>query len=195
MKDHHDQMDEACRHEGGAGPNAGSSDPQDGRTRYQWKSEYPIEARRWIWGETGILFAIFMASLVFMFLAWKGVLCDWLGIEPGQEHEIFERYVFFSLGGLLGGAVFAIKWLYRAVARGFWHEDRRPWRLLTPWVSLAVALVVGALLQSNIWGESVTLRTGGAAVAVGFLSGYFADSMVAKMYEVANVLFGTVKAK
>jgi len=39
--------------------------------------------------------------------------------------------------------------------------------------------------------------SGAAFVSIGFLSGYFADEAVGKMYEIANVLFGksaTVKA-
>jgi hypothetical protein len=39
------------------------------------------------------------------------------------------------IGGVLGGSVFSIKWLYHSIARGKWHLDRRPWRFLTPLMS------------------------------------------------------------
>ena len=44
------QKDEDCRHDGtsDSGPNAGVSDPRDGRDKYQWKSNYPREAVKWI---------------------------------------------------------------------------------------------------------------------------------------------------
>lgn len=34
-------------------------------------------------------------------------------------------YCFAWVGGMIGGISFATKWLYRTVARGYWHEERR----------------------------------------------------------------------
>ena len=130
-----------------------------------------------------------------IFLVWRGLLPAWLGVDAVPEQAVFSRYAFYSLGGLLGGTVFALKWLYRAVARGFWHVDRRPWRLLTPWVSFSVAFVAGSMIEASLISDGASPSVSSGALAIGFLSGYFADNMVAKMYEVANVLFGTVKTK
>ena len=54
---------------------------------------------------------------------------------------------------------------------------------------MTVAFVVGAMIDASLIAAGVKL-SGSAFVSIGFLAGYFADQAVAKMYEVACVLFG-----
>ncbi|MEQ1933456.1 MAG: hypothetical protein ABL962_06200, partial [Fimbriimonadaceae bacterium] len=81
-------------------------------------------------------------------------------------------------------------YLYRVVARGYWHVDRRLWRVLSPLISLGLSIAFGALVEASFL-SSRAPTSGAAAVAFGFLVGYFADAAVAKMHEVAEVVFGT----
>lgn len=96
--------------------------------------------------------------------------------------------------GLLGGTIYGAKWLYHAVAKGLWHEDRRLWRFLSPWISMGTAFGVGAVIFAGFIpfrsGPDSTTNSGSAAIAIGFLAGYFADKALAKMKDVTEVLFG-----
>jgi len=127
--------------------------------------------------------------LLLIFVTWKGLSASLVGVT-GTEAGTLRKYCYYGFSGLLGGTVFCIKYLYRAVARGYWHLDRRLWRLLSPLTALGLALAIGALIEASL----ISVRTpmsGPAVVGVGFLIGYFADSAAAKMQEVADVLFGT----
>ena len=91
---------------------------------------------------------------------------------------------------MLGGLTFGMKYFYRVVARGWWNQDRRIWRLMSPIISAIVALMVGNLIEANFINNAKILN-GSTVIAIGFLTGYFADEAVGKMYEIANVIFGT----
>jgi hypothetical protein len=90
---------------------------------------------------------------------------------------------------LLGGIVFGLKFFYHAVAKGLWHQDRRIWRLMSPYLSMSIGLVVGAMIDASFISTAKPI-SGAAFVSIGFLAGYFADRAVAKMGEVASVVFG-----
>jgi len=172
-----------------ADPNVDVADPTDGKERYQWESSYPPEARKHIRFESLYLVLVFFASLAFLLATWKGLPCDWLNVT-GKSSQILRKYCYYISAGALGGAIFSIKYMYRVVARGYWHIDRRLWRLLSPIISLGVAFVFGALFDASIL-SGRTPASSAAIVGTGFLTGYFADQAIAKMYEVAHVLFGT----
>ena len=72
-----------------------------------------------------------------------------------------------------------------------WHVDRQLWRLMSPLMSLAVAFVVGTLVQANLMHGNGTGLSAPSSVSLGFMAGYFSDAAIAKMYEIANVVFGT----
>ena len=120
---------------------------------------------------------------------WRGWVSYLLSVSPA-EAIVLKKYGYYAISGMLGGVAFGIKYFYRVVARGFWHEDRIIWRLLSPFLSMTLAFIVGALIEASL----ISTRgpnTAAAFVSIGFLVGYFADKAVAKMYEIANVIFGT----
>lgn len=172
-------------------PNAASSDPTDGKKMYEWESRYPKEAQKQMFIEGVYLLAIHIAAYLIIFLAWKGSLSSWLGLVSPADIQ-FKKIVYFGASGALGGVTFGIKYFYRVIARGWWHQDRTAWRLKSPWVATTVAIVVGAMIDSAMISSvsSGKSMSGYTVLAVGFLAGYFADEAVGKMYEVATVIFG-----
>lgn len=169
-------------------PNAGSGDPTDGRKEYEWETKYPKHAKIEIRLEAIYLFVIFLLSNLTIFAIWIGWACNWLSLTPEQA-TTFKRFAYYAAAGMLGGVTFGIKYFYRVVARGYWHQDRRIWRLMSPFLSMTIALIVGLMLDASMI-ASTPPSSGAAILATGFLSGYFADQAVAKMYEIAEVVFG-----
>lgn len=171
-----------------AGGNFAPSDPFDGREPGDWKSRYPEAARKWICIEALYLMIIF--CLVFIWIAL-------ILISKKYTHigELELGAISSGLGGLLGGTIFSIKWLYHAVARGIWHEDRRLWRFWTPWISLGLAFVFWALISSGLLKifDPAAMSSKWTTFSLGFLIGYFSDAATAKLSEVANTLFGVVR--
>lgn len=91
----------------------------------------------------------------------------------------------------MGGSLFALKYLYKVVARGYWNQDRAIWRYTSPILSAGLALAAGALTDAGLFGFATNSATSGTSfVALGFIVGYFADSASRKMQEVAETLFG-----
>jgi len=171
-------------------PSFGASDPTDGRPKFDWKSRYPSEALRIIRTEAIILSALFLLSLTGIFLVWCDAIVVLLNYCCGETNiQLFKHYSYFSFAGLLGGTIYSIKYLYHAVARGTWHIDRQLWRFLSPLMSFGVAFIVGALVQADVIGQPNP--AGSVAITIGFVAGYFSDSAIAKMYEIANAFFGT----
>ena len=169
-------------------PNAGSGDPTDGRMPYNWRSGYEPIARKEIRYESVYLFLMFISSFFFLYASWIGWIGSALSASP-KECIAIRKYLLFASSGMLGGVVFGIKYFYRVVARGFWHQDRRIWRLKSPLIAMAIAFVIGAMIEASF----ITTRSpisSAAIVSFGFLSGYFADDAVGKMYEIACVIFG-----
>ena len=164
------------------------SDTTDGRKRYQWKSEYPNRAKIEIGIESLYLFIMMICCFGVIYYTWKGVICSLLSI-PLDQIFAFKKYTFYSISGLLGGVAFGMKYLYRTVARGWWHQDRLIWRLLSPFVAMIVAFIIGALIDASIIPTKYLARNA-THISIGFLSGYFADQAVGKMYEIARVIFG-----
>lgn len=169
-------------------PNAGVSDPTDGRKPYEWLTRYPPDARIEIRRETGYLFIIFFLSLFLIFANWKGWIGSFLSFSP-EEALKFRKYVYYALSGMLGGITFGMKYFYRVVARGYWHQDRRIWRIMSPFIAMTVSLIVGMMIDASFLAAKQPI-TSAAVVSIGFLAGYFADEAVGKMYEIANVIFG-----
>lgn len=91
--------------------------------------------------------------------------------------------VYCVASGLLGGSTFGMKYFYRVVARGFWNEDRVYWRIFSPWIAVALSIVMAAIMIKDVSSSS------SLAITIGFLTGYFSDEAVSKMYDVACILF------
>ena len=169
-------------------PNAGAGDPTDGRKEYQWSSRYPRQAIMEIYWESLYLFVLFISSFFVIFASWKGWICFFASTSP-DEAIMLKRYTYYTSSGLLGGVVFGIKYFYRVIARGYWHQDRRIWRLMSPLIAMAVAFIVGTMIDASFIATGKH-SSGQTIISIGFLAGYFADQAVAKMYEIANVIFG-----
>ncbi len=169
-------------------PNAGTGDPTDGRKPYDWETRYPRQAVIHIRLESLYLLVVFFSSLFIIFAAWKGWLSVFLSLS-GTEAPILKKYAYYAASGMLGGVVFGIKYFYRVVARGYWHLDRRIWRLKSPLIAMSVAFVVGAMIDASFISTRGSMSSA-AVISIGFLAGYFADDAVGKMYEIASVIFG-----
>ncbi|MYZ45188.1 hypothetical protein [Schauerella aestuarii] len=167
-------------------------DERDGRHVGGYKSIYPPEIQKQIWLETGGVVLISLGSLLAIFLLWAGVFDS--QFCSSCSRPAFKRYGYFFLGGIFGGTLFGIKYLYHVVAKGYWHQDRRLWRVLSPLLSGSLAFIVGVLTQAGLMG----VRVGGGAstyIGLGFITGYFGDKALAKMTEIADVIFGTSNAR
>lgn len=170
------------------GDHSGSADPTDGRKKYDWKTRYPKRARIEIGIESVFLFFLLTIALFFIFCAWSNLSCAFLSL-PDDKIQNFVKYTYYTMSGLLGGVLFDLKSFYKSIARGWWHLDRRIWRFASPFVAMVVGFVVGAMVECSMITTSNPISAPGI-ISIGFLSGYFADSAIGKMREVAGVLFG-----
>ncbi len=167
-------------------------DNTDDRKRFDFKSKYLDTARFEIRIEAIFLVSVMITSIVILYLNWKGTLLFILDIQVGQD--TFKRYIYYFASGLLGGITFSMKYFYRVVARGWWHQDRRVWRISSPLLSAVIGFMTGVLIEAQLLNTNIP-SNGASIVAIGFLAGYFADEAVGKMYEIANVIFGTQNTK
>ena len=120
----------------------GQSDPTDNRKLGDWRSRYDDpEARHWIRVEASYLGALLLLAPVGIVVLWLGRPKTWLGLTD-ERYVIVVRYGLAWLAGVLGGTLYAAKWLYHTVARQLWHLDRRIWRLFTPHISGGLAFVI-----------------------------------------------------
>lgn len=173
------------------GLNAGTSDPTDGRKALQWETRYPKDATAQIRCEALLLIFIFICAYALIFSTWIGWLDKIWALSPEQVFTL-RKYSYYASAGLLGGITFGVKFFYRLVARGYWNQDRRLWRGMSPFIAMTVALVVGAMIDCSLMSGLQQKQLSGAKyVSIGFLSGYFADQAMGKMYEIAKVIFGT----
>lgn len=179
------------------GSGFGQSDPTDGRTPYEWKSAYddPV-ARKAIRVEAVYLGLLLFGMPLIMLLMWLQYPNRLLKLSD-EKYRTLVRYMFSWLAGSLGGVLFALKWLYHTVARGSWHLDRRLWRIFTPHISGGLSFAILALVASGSLRifDTKAVRALPTVVGLGFLVDYFSDSAIAKLTEVADTLFGTVRSK
>jgi hypothetical protein len=178
-------------------PDFAPSDPLDGRELLEWESKYQDpKANRAIRVE-----AIYLSSLLFIVPAF--ILALWLEYPKkflrasDVQYQSVLKYGLAWLSGTLGGILFDLKWLYHSVARQAWHLDRRLWRLLTPHISGGLAFAVIALIASGMFKvfDQRSVDSHSLVVGVAFLVGYFSDSAIAKLSEIAETLFGAARGK
>ncbi len=173
------------------------ADPTDNRRLLEWRSKYEEPgAQRGIRTE-----ALYMAGLLFivpvcMLVLWLEHPKAWFTISEQKYHPI-QHYGLAWLSGVLGGTVLDVKWLYHSVARQIWHLDRRLWRLFIPHVSGATAFAVVALIGSGMIRvfDQRTVESLPLVIGLGFLVGYFSDFAIAKMFELAETLFGASRTR
>jgi hypothetical protein len=203
-------------------PGFAPADPTDGRDYGDWKTRYsdPL-AQKKIRFEAIYLFIHLALVIIVVFFV---TLCsdrtaleaasgrpkleaDGLpGIkskkpEPAEAGSFsqslhWQQLLHAFLGGVLGGTLLSIKWLYHVVAKNLWNIDRRLWRLFTPYLSGALALAFVVLMGSGLIVVFDQKSLGSVWVCFGlsFLVGYFSDTATAKLSEVARTLFGTTKS-
>jgi len=173
-------------------PSFAPVDLTDGRKAFDWKSRYPDEAKKQIRWECAYLLALLFLAPIGLLLLWLGYPRGWLGLTEAQ-YPTFAHYTYAWVGGALGGTLFDLKWLYHSVAKGLWHVERRLWRMVIPHVSGGLAFAVVLLICSGLFkvfsvGE---LSRPPVVIITGFMVGYFSDSAIGKLTEVANTLFGS----
>lgn len=163
----------------------------------KYKPEY-IRAQR---AEAWYMLSILALVLIGFFAVGVGAvdrLLIWMSL--GETAVTFaRRYEWLALGGILGGVVYSSKWLYHAIAKGLWHEDRKVWRYLSPWISLGTTIGVGALfiagfMRAPVDPSGANSTSASTYIGLGFLIGYFSDMFLAKMKEVTQVLFGETES-
>jgi hypothetical protein len=175
----------------------GQADSTDGRVQFDWQTRYPDpQARREIRRESAYLGGLLVLVPALTLLFWIGYPKAVLRISD-PVYEPIRKYSLAWLGGTLGGILFDLKWLYHSVARGFWNLDRRLWRVFTPHISGGLAFATVALIASGGFRvfDSRATNSHALVVGTGFLVGYFSDSAVAKLSDIAETLFGTTRAK
>jgi len=136
--------------------------------------------------------AVFALGFYLTYLVWAGSLQRPLALSADQ-YETFSRYSYAFLGGLLGGTLFDLKWLYHSVAKGKWHQDRRYWRLFTPFISAGLSFALVLLASSGLVPllDDQGIRDSSAmTMGLGFLVGYFSDNTIAAMARLSDRLFG-----
>lgn len=170
-------------------PAAIPNDETDGKAENEWQSRYPIEARREIRLETLYVVIVLFASLAGLLAIWDGALSNWVACSSCKDATL-RKYAYFFDSGVFGGTLFGGKYLYHVVARGFWHQDRRLWRILSPWLAGSLALAIGTLMDAGFLGLAVKRSSPAVYVSLGFITGYFGDKALAKMSEIADVIFG-----
>lgn len=172
-------------------------DLTDGRTKLDWQTKYP-EPCAW-WGiriEAGYL-ALHLFLIPFVLLGlWGGGIHHFVELQARQDQAVL-RYAYAWIGGVFGGTLFSIKWLYHSVAHQMWHEDRRLWRLFTPHISGGLAFAVMLMVSSGILKlfDKQSLDSPPVILAISFLVGYFSDNAAAKLTEIAETLFGTTRRR
>jgi hypothetical protein len=186
-------------------PNPGSPRPKaevdfaptdllDGRKKGHWQTRYPdADAQKAIsfekWYLCGCLAAVPVSLLILY-----GIRA-YNPFELGGKHDALILGTSAWIGGMAGGTLFSLKWLYHSVAQYIWNIDRRLWRLFTPHLSGALGFFFVTIVSSGIFRlfDASVLSGLKANLAVGFLVGYFSDTALAKLTEVAQTLFGATK--
>ncbi|HKF83610.1 MAG TPA: hypothetical protein VKB23_11685 [Solirubrobacterales bacterium] len=169
------------------------TDLTDGREEKNWRSRYQ---ERWcrfqICAEALYLLVLLYGSAFLLLLVWLETPQSWLDVSDDQ-YATFQVYAYAWLGGLLGGTLFAVKWLYHTVGKGIWNADRLPWRIFIPHLSSAFSFGLIAIITSSIFPvlNQELVRQGAAVVGLSLILGYFSDFTVARLYRLAENLLGT----
>jgi len=176
---------------GGGDPGFAPADLTDGRRPFQWESRWPPEAKKQIHKEALYVLTLFASIPVVTVLVANKTLGGVLGLTL-HGYPQFETYSFSALGGLLGGVLFDLKWLYHAVARGTWNADRWLWRVFIPLISsgLAVAIVLLARSGTLPLVDVSSLNHNSTIMGVSFIIGYFSDNTIAAMARFASNVLG-----
>lgn len=115
-------MSDSSSQRSGDVPDSGFApeDYTDGRKLGDWRSRYDQEALGSIRWEAAYLTVILVIAVVMMFMIWLGTPQRLLKLTD-ENAFVFARYGLAGLAGMLGGILFAMKWLYHSVAKQIWN--------------------------------------------------------------------------
>lgn len=190
-------VDSASANSKSAMPGWNIADPTDGRAKYDYKSRYPLCIRVQMFSEALYLLAILIIStyhLVWMFgdslPLWQTQLTF---VELNRDLQ--KMFAFFT-AGTIGGTMFGLKYLHHVAGKGLWNEDRRIWRIFTPFLTALLATMFGIIVDGGFIHLSSQMDGKppySSYVSIGFFTGYFADTALAKLQEIATFIFGAEK--
>lgn len=185
----------------------------DGRKRFEYQTRYlsypeqsPSKDTRgswfvnrspWvqIWLEAAyVLFAFATASLALGYVAANPYSATGLSFAISEERWPEVRpFIMAFLGGTLGGSLYAMKWLYHSVAKGWWNRDRVLWRLFTPLLAAGTATIIVVMSASGVlplFGPALASSAGGAT-AIAMLVGFFSDRAFSALENTMQGIFGS----
>jgi hypothetical protein len=169
-------------------------DITDGRNEGSWQTRYPCKA--WIFIIAECVYLLFLLILAPTAIAYS---CT---DKPEKLFGVNESLYLLArpgicawFGGMLGGVLFDLKWLYHSVAKQIWNVDRILWRVTIPHLSAGLAFGTILLMRSGVLRifDATAIDTPRLSVSIAFLVGYFSDMAAAKLAEVAKTLFGPTK--
>ena len=166
-------------------------DLTDGRKIGNWESRYndPVAKKAIRW-ERNYLILIFWSSIILPILV--SLFLFFFSSQTGFDCTNLKKYYFAWAGGTLGGTMFSAKWLIHSIAKYNWNIDRQIWRILTPHLSAALALIFIILINSEMLNIATPISlTIHKCYGIGFLVGYFSDNAIGKLTELAQVVFGS----
>lgn len=172
------------------------ADTTDGRKFYEYQSKYPCHIRVQIFIEALYLATILIISFYHLIWIFGENLTFWCTtLKYIDLNPNLQRIIAFNTAGFIGGAMFGLKYLYHVTARGLWHEDRRIWRIFSPLLAASLSTMIGILIDGGIVhvsdSHSTTNTPYTSYISIGFITGYFADTALAKLQEVATIVFGS----
>ena len=158
--------------------------PDDGHELWDWKTKYDSDAWKIIKKEAIYLGVLLGSGILLLLINYLGLLYYVINLFQSKPEPLVTKELYCAIFGFLGGTVYGIKILYKAVARGKWHVDRKLWRIFTPWVSLVLSIVIASIMSDTI----LSINNYGAAL-IGFFAGYFSESAIGKLYAIAKIIF------
>lgn len=158
--------------------------PDDGHELWSWETKYDDAAWKIIKKEAIYLGVLLGAGIILLLVNYLGLLYCVINSIQSKPELLVTKELYCAIFGFLGGTVYGIKILYKAVARGKWHVDRKLWRIFTPWVSLVLSIVIASIMSDTI----LSINNYGA-VLIGFFAGYFSESAIGKLYAIAKIIF------
>ena len=173
-------------------PQFSPEDLTDGREKGNWKTRYPDKQAQ---GKIRCEAIYLVSLLIICFIIFFLLICNiFQGLFTFSEPDspLFIGYLGSFLAGLIGGALYDLKWLIHVVGKGDWNEDRRLWRYITPISSGILGVFVIITIGSGLFGlfNTSIMENSILVFALAFLSGYFSDYIVGRLQDLFASIFG-----
>jgi hypothetical protein len=173
-------------------PQFSPEDLTDGRDKGNWKTRYPDkQAQSEIRCEAIYLVSLLIICFIIFFLLICNIF-QGLFVFSEPNPPLFIGYLGSFLAGLIGGALYDLKWLIHVVSKGHWNEDRKLWRYITPISSGVLGVFVIIVIGSGLFGlfNTSVMENSILVFALAFLSGYFSDYIVGRLQDLFASIFG-----